>query len=466
LTTKTICIVGAGTAGALASALIAVKRPDYKIINVRSNTSPTIQVGESTTPIFIKILDEIGILEDFYLNTNTTPKHGVKFLNWFNSPNFLAGWPLLGIKHSNLSFIYGLKSNKNLGRLDSKMNNNLIPYSDRFYSITALHIGAVETYNFILDKFKDKITTYTGNISYINKDQNTIKFIELDTGVKISADEWIDCTGFNRVLIGEESFEKITYPPVNSAIAGWSDTLSKDYWTTADAAESGWMWTIPLKNRTAFGYVYNNNFCSKADARIEVEDTFNLKDISFIDLSFTPGSLRQPKNGNVTAIGLSAGFIDALDATSLHLTCLSILNWLKYENDSHTYNSEWNYIFDQIQKYIQYYYTTSTKVGKFWDSIPKLSDEEVLDIFKKLISSDILDISGFSSAISIRMLANRIKVSPELVNIIDNHFDFSDLLFSTNLVLDLDDKYVPYTDDLYIKWLKYTGSLSLEELAR
>jgi len=468
---KTICIVGAGTAGALCSAIIAVKRPTYKVINIRSATIPTIQVGESTTPLFLKLLKELGILEDFYKDTEAYPKHGVKFKDWFDN-TFVAGWPIGGPYLANFAFLYGLANNKHLGSLDETVDEGKILYSpdkDSFHSITALHIDAQETYSYILNKFKDKITSIVGNVVKVNRSGNNITSIILDNNEEIYADEWIDCTGLKRLLINTDDF--IESPiPINSAVAGviTSEDRPKDTWTVSTAATAGWIWLLSLKSRTGAGYLFHKDFISHEEAEKELQETIGYKINSFNRLSFTPGYLKNSKKGNTTAIGLSAGFVDALEATGLHVTGLQLNYWLDCEGDTDAYNKLWLNMFTDLEKYILFYYTTCVKQSKYWDSIVTLTDEEVYKKFEEiLVNQDTFNhLTGFTNSIVLRLFANRIKYNKNLFNFMDTKLDMDQLLKSAIIVDRLSKNYQPYSDELFIKWLNYTGSLHDTLLAR
>ena len=471
---KTICIVGAGTAGAAACALLSTKRPNYNIINIRSATIPTIQVGESTTPLFLKLLSDVGIVKDFYLNTNASPKYGVKFKGFFDK-TFYAGWNIMGPINANYAFLYGLTRGEFLGRLDEKVDEqNLILYNektDTFPSTIALHIDAQETSNFILDKFKDKITTIYGNVSKLKKEANKLSSVILEDGQEIFADEWIDCTGFSRILIGNDDFQLSNKLPINSALACpvEGNTRVKDRWTVSTAANAGWIWSITLDDRTGTGYVFNDNYISFEEAEEELlSQTIHEEPLKINRFSLKTGFLSKVKKGNVTAVGVSSGFIDPLDATSLQLVSWVLYNWLKYENDTESFNKEWEMAYKTIEKYLSYYYTTCVKSSPFWDSIATMSDEEIYNEFENILSNakDVTSITGFSYSIVTRLLGFRIRYNPDLHKLITDNIDMFSLLRSTKLVKQNSACYVPYTDELFVKWLESTASIRNEEFVR
>lgn len=469
LTSKTICIVGAGTAGALTAATIAKEKPEYKVILIQGKSFSPMEVGESTNPVFCYLLDKLGILEEFFYKVNCSPKYGVKFYGWTDKL-FVGGWPLfMTTPHSNNSFLYSLRHRlPAVGRIPSTIDAaELIPYdkiNDTFYSIVTLHVPAKETYEFIINKFKDKLTVIEQDVVQVNRDIDNVESVILSDGTTINADEWIDCTGFKRLLITDTSFKPFTLP-INSAIAAWTDNENfKENWTVSKTAKAGWIWKFKLRNKLAAGYVFCNTCISTDEAMAEIEDYLSVKtELTTSLITFTSGMLTKPKKGNVTAIGLSAGFIDALESTTIQTICLSIFNWLDYENED-TYNEKWNQLFKEITSYIYLYYKLSNEKSVFWNSIKKLSDDQIRKMFFNLLqptNNQKFQTEAFSRFIKLRLLASKLKLNDELANLIDNNSEYKKSYEIVNTV-----KYHPYSDELMVKWLKYSASFPARHLHR
>jgi tryptophan halogenase len=274
-----VVVVGAGTTGAMACGLISSLRPEWHVTNVRSKDIPIVGIGESTTPIFVKALRDMGLIQKFIDNKLCWPKYGVKFIDWHDK-QFYGGWAINSFKQETITYLYGLTKGEHIGRLDERIDAGLVPYdeeNDKFFSSIGLHIDATETSNFIFEELKDKITTIYGTVVGSVRNEEKLLTINVD-GQIVEADLWIDCTGFNRKLINTFTPEFVSSNlPVNAAafIPIVPNKKDMDFWTTARAGTAGWMWNIPFENRSGTGYVYNSDFLDKQQAAVELANFAN-----------------------------------------------------------------------------------------------------------------------------------------------------------------------------------------------
>ena len=82
---RKVCIVGGGTAGWIAAAVMAehFKGRLFEIELVESDAIGTIGVGESTVPPFLQLLAKLGINEqEFVRETGASFKLGIDFRDW------------------------------------------------------------------------------------------------------------------------------------------------------------------------------------------------------------------------------------------------------------------------------------------------------------------------------------------------------------------------------------------------
>jgi tryptophan halogenase len=396
-----IVIVGGGTAGWIAACYYARfnQSSQNEIVLIESSEIPTIGAGEGSTGIFTKIVNshfsKMGISEiDFLNKTKSTLKLGIRFKDWngdgneFLSPVQPTETTIASIDtHVLVSHILGDYADSSpSGYL---MNNNLSTYSKSGNTIMG------HSYHFDAQKVGEYFKEYAMKAGVkcldtevtslnINKDNGELDSIETTIG-NISADFWVDCSGMARVLInpmggGWKSYEE--YLPTNSAIpyihqyeVGETPKLETLSW----AMPNGWMWQIPTQERYGCGYVYSDKFTTYDKAVDELIKTTGRKIEPLRNIKFDCGRVENAWVKNVVAIGLSQGFVEPLEATSIHATIIQLdflltntLNFFsKKENtifnaNINRYNEFVGKFFDDIKDLIQLHYTTNREDTPFW----------------------------------------------------------------------------------------------------
>jgi tryptophan halogenase len=216
--------------------------------------------------------------------------------------------------------------------------------------------------------------------------------LQLSNGATITADFFVDSTGFSRVLISKLGARWIDWSdrlPLTSAIAystPQNDTI-KPY-TSATTYSEGWHWTIPLQSRNGCGFLYNNAMTD--DATVEALLPSTAYDVRKI--KFTPGYLDRSFIGNCLTIGLASGFVEPLEATSIHSTIGQLFLWLKdfhsmSNNQQHMerlwtrhHSDYWHSVLD----WIQLHYCNAVPQGKFWTHMATVEKtnkvKEILDL--------------------------------------------------------------------------------------
>ena len=223
--------------------------------------------------------------------------------------------------------------------------------------------------------------------------------MKLASGETVEGDLFIDCSGFRGLLI-EQALESgydnwSNYLPCNRALAvpcASVDPLTP--YTRSTAREAGWQWRIPLQHRTGNGYVYCSDFVSDADAT----DTLmsNLDGEALAEprqLRFVTGKRRQIWKKNVVALGLSSGFLEPLESTSIHLIQSGIAKLLNYfpttgfqQADIDGFNGEMDFEFNAIRDFIILHYKATNRPGVFWKRCSEMAIPDSLatkiDLFK------------------------------------------------------------------------------------
>jgi len=268
--------------------------------------------------------------------------------------------------------------------------NNLIPSHDNTIYRHALHLDANLIGRYIEDKFKDSVRFLDGVIEDVIVENNNIKEVVLTNGEKFTADLFVDCTGLARVLmtkLGAEWVDRSDLLPTDRNIP---NPVFKTYdhlppYTTAEATKNGWILDVPLSNRRGCGYTYSSRFTTDEEAREDFNawllKTHGVPLTNDRIIKFSSGYLKDVWIGNCVAIGLSSGFIEPLEATSLHhvivmtarmvkQNCLSNQQW-----DRDNFNKLSREMYENAYEYIRFFYHTGRTDSPFWqymhDSTPE-----------------------------------------------------------------------------------------------
>jgi tryptophan halogenase len=233
---------------------------------------------------------------------------------------------------------------------------------------------------------KNGVKVIDAEIESLNRNSLTGELSSVQTTIgNIDADFWIDCSGFSRVLIKPMGGDWVSYKdylPVNGAIP-YIHPFEKDedvkLETLAWAMPNGWMWQIPTQERYGCGYVYSDMFTTYDKAVDELIKTTGRKIEPLRNLKFDVGRCKNFWVKNVVAVGLSAGFVEPLEATSIHATIVqldvlssNLLNFVPttehiiYESNIKRYNEFFGKLFDDIKDLIQIHYMTDREDTDFW----------------------------------------------------------------------------------------------------
>ena len=389
---NTILIVGGGTAGWLAATVL---HKNYDVHLVESKDIPTIGVGESTTEIVIDALREAGVdIDDFVNYCNATPKYGVKFVDWSEKDyfhpfgeNFLD--KQYGPKECEEFLTKCYKAGRDITMLSpyTKMaQKGLFPKfnsDEEFYNDVALHWQANTVPEYLKNFLKDKVTHTYDTVENVHVHWNGI------TGIKgknnfYTADYYVDCTGGARMLSKKMGIKWKSWKdenPLDSAITYSCKSQPNIYYTTTTAWDNGWEWSIPLQDKMQHGYVYSSRHCTKDQAIEEVKRRRgNVKILNSVH--FEPGVLERIAYKNLISIGLSAHFIEPLEATNLELTIIMAKEFdtAIRKDDIWHLDQKLKKIIEEIKKFILFHYVLPNKKGKFWEEIySEFHEDDIID---------------------------------------------------------------------------------------
>ena len=420
---RDIVIVGGGTAGWMAAAALAkcAGTQKHRITLIESEEIGTVGVGESTIPPIQLFNRLLGIDEDeFVRETNATFKLGIEFVDWKRlGQSYFHNFGLLGADlGTGVSFIqYWLRwaqsgGDPNQLRFSAEAEaarsgrfGRAAPSADRqLPNINYAFQFDASTYAKYLRRFSERrgVVRKEGKIIEISQNGETglIEAVAMEDGSKVRGDFFIDCSGFRGLLIEQvygAGFEDWSHWLLNDrAAAVPAERMAEPSpFTLARARDSGWQWRIPLQHRTGNGYVFCSNFTSEDKAAAELVEWLDGTALAEPKiLRFKAGRRKASWVKNCLALGLSSGFLEPLESTSIHLVQAAIMKFLDFfptrEPDPiiiNRFNEEMSFQYESIRDFIiAHYKVTEREDTEFWRyckhmSIPD-SLAEKLELFQ------------------------------------------------------------------------------------
>jgi tryptophan halogenase len=353
---RRVVIVGGGTAGWLTAGVIAARHrsriPDgFSVTLVESPNTPIIGVGEGTWPTLRTTLSRIGVSEtDFFRECDAAFKQGAWFARWTTGERHDGYYHPLMLPQSfaQINLVpHWLARNDGRSFCDTVCpqgricDDGLAPKT-----IATAEYAAVANYAYHLDAgkfapFLQKHCCEKLGVRHVLADvqqvhlteQGDIRSIETEQAGEIEGDLFIDCTGFKALLIGETLgvpfvdcgdilfcdtalAVQVPYPSETSPIATH---------TIATAQSAGWIWDIGLPTRRGVGYVFSSRHISIDDAERELRDYLGPagKDLPVRRIPIRAGHRQIFWKRNCVAVGLSAGFLEPLEASAIVLIEMS-----------------------------------------------------------------------------------------------------------------------------------------------
>ena len=395
-----VVIVGGGAAGWL-SALYAKKiSPESDITLIESETIGILGAGEGSVPTLTSFLQFLEINEkEFIKETNATHKLGIMFENWngdnkdyFHSFNtihqkFNYAYDDDGeIVNAYVGYLHQHNLPFALGEITEQMaRKNKSPFVKN--AIDGTNQIANYSYHFdahLVAKYLRKIAESRGVKrvegivkSFTQDSEDNITEVVLDNS-KVDCDFVFDCSGFKRLVIGElfkSPWKSYTnHLKVNKALAfqlpQFEDKIEP--YTKAICMKNGWMWQIPLQNRIGCGYVFDNNYITEEEAKLEIETLVGYPVTIVNNINFNAGAYEKVWIKNCLAVGLSSAFTEPIEATSIMNTINSLwgLNKIHFNNYNQNFIDQYNVYInkmnDDVLDFLYFHYLTKRNDSKFW----------------------------------------------------------------------------------------------------
>lgn len=387
----------------------------YDIELVESEAIGTVGVGEATIPAIKKYNELIELNEaEFMQRSQATFKLGIEFVDWVaNGHRYVHGFGVIGQDWEWLRcHQYWLRANK-LGRARDFADfsiNTAAALADKFMhprpEMAESPIGHI-AYAFHFDaslyaKYLRSLAEMHGVrrtegriVDVTSAENGDIASIALESGQVVEADFFIDCSGFRGLLI--EQTLKTGYEdwshwlPCDRAMAvPCARTEPLHPYTRATAREPGWQWRIGLQHRTGNGLVYSSKHIDDEGAEKLLLSNLDGEQLANPNrLRFTSGKRRKMWSRNCVALGLSAGFLEPLESTSIHLVQSAAVRLVRLFPDAATdqatideFNRQCDFEWERIRDFIVLHYWANQRDGDFWEycrtmELPKTLQEKI-----------------------------------------------------------------------------------------
>ncbi|MBB4617174.1 tryptophan halogenase family protein [Sphingomonas abaci] len=399
---RSIVILGGGTAGWMTAAALsrALAGQTVAITLVESDTIGTVGVGEATIPT-IHWFNQITGLDErqFMAETSATLKLGIEFVGW-NGPDsrYFHPFGTFGPPGDGAMFLHRLLRGRadgdrtpteaySLTAQSARANRFARPVSDRRSLLSTLgyayHFDAGLYARYLRGAAERAgVVRVEGTAAEVLQisDTGDVQALVLEDGRRVAGDFFIDCSGLRGRLIGQAlgvAYDDWSHwLPCDRAWAapGQAEDIVTPY-TRATAAEAGWRWRIPLRRRVGNGYVFSSRFQTEEAARqsllagMEGPPSAEPRLIRFL-----PGMRNACWERNVIAIGLSSGFLEPLESTSIHLIqsgIAKLLSLFPAGDGSPLPARQFNRVFGQEMRDIRdflilHYHATQGRTEPFW----------------------------------------------------------------------------------------------------
>lgn len=409
-----IVILGGGTAGWMTAAALAryLRRLPVRIELVESSEIGAIGVGEATIPSIRDFYRRLGMSDAEVIRASrATCKLGIEFEGWSGADDrYFHPFGMFGHAVDGIGFQHFWTRLRRAGRAQPlwrysfpivmARKGRFAPSPERPTSPLAVYAWALHFDAGAFAAHLRALAERHGVVRHDDKLQGVerhaesglIEALVLESGRRLEGDLFIDCSGFRGLLIGEAL--GVPFEP-------WSDSLLCDRavvvpsradeawrpYTRAVAQPAGWQWNIPLQHRHGNGYVYSSVFedDERAAERLLAALPGEALDEPRL-IRFTPGRRRVSWAHNCVAIGLSSGFIEPLESTSIAMIENGITRLIRLFPDwpiqpacVEEFNAMTNAEFDRIRDFIVLHYLASRRDDtEFWRAARAVTPSDIL----------------------------------------------------------------------------------------
>lgn len=386
-----VIIVGGGTSGWLTAAYLCNNHPDVEITVVDKEVGTPVGVGEGTLLQIGPFLSECGFeFSEWFPAVDATYKSAILFANWQGKGKdvwhpFYKGNRVID-PQTKLYDLWSQAQELDFKKIamayyDSSVLHNSVDANNlKHYGY---HIDCSKLVEFIQQKLKNKIKLIKSDVVDILYNDESISSLKLKNSETVSADLFVDCTGFKGLL--KRSNKRINLEGrlfCNTAIAAHIPYKDRDSelhpYVISEAVDHGWIWNIPVSSRIGSGLVFNRNITDVEEAKEYFvnywDHRISKENCKVID--WTPFYNEDMWYDNIVSIGLSAGFIEPLESTGIALitsgvTQLSNAIRTQYytTDDVDFFNLQMKIMFEDCVDFVSMHYANNERDTKFWSYV-------------------------------------------------------------------------------------------------
>jgi len=450
-----ICIIGSGFTGMLAAAAIKRNYPHYNVVMIASGQEMKLPgLGLSCPPGFVKWIADLlkvpadtALVTDILTHTNSVAKTNMKWQNFQSAADtgFFSGFPvvpaadvLLDPGHTSLNLLpeYQLPGADKYMLTDlwyelylagRRTLDDFGPDINQFYwyasqhrilphhicsewTMPSLQINSWSFGEWLKQRYQSQLDqVYDSEVKEIKKTNfGGILSVTLASGKEITADFYLDCTGFSR-LLGKEFDLAYSRPPTEiyhdtTVVVGNGYTENVDQemmpYTTGYGMDYGWTFAISMQHCKSFGYNFDSSFITPDQALEELDSLSDphTRTVDPVIMRWTPGSYQTALNKNFALLGLASGFLDPFDANSVALQIRQIQTLIELfqspaniNSSVNVYNKRTNNFYNSVAERLEFHQALAPRnTSEYWRRNHNIAQKRKLEdlIFAALADPD------------------------------------------------------------------------------
>lgn len=397
---RKLVIAGGGSAGWMAAALLSkMLGSTLAITLVESEEIGTVGVGEATIPPILTFNDALNLDESKFLRrTNGTIKLGIEFQDWGRPGDcYMHAFGSVGHHHGLSPFVHYFlraRAKGSTDRLGDFSLNERAARAGKFRHLPRIEgtplTGLNYAYHFDASQYAALLREVSEQQGVVRREgriadvrlrgsDGHVEALVMQDGSIEEGDFFIDCTGFGSLLLGralEVPFVDWNHwLPCDRALAVQSEKVAEPKpYTQAIAHPAGWQWRIPLQHRTGTGLVFCSSQIGDDQAAATLLSSLEGRPLAEPRLiRFRTGRREVFWKKNVVAVGLSSGFLEPLESTSIHLIQSAVVKLATLFPDAgfepayaDEYNRQMKAEFEGIRDFIILHYHANARSEPMW----------------------------------------------------------------------------------------------------